>query len=256
LIDYFLEDHRAYLVLEHIDGVSLRDLVQEKGPLSREQILDLSLQMCDVLQYLHSLSPPVVHRDFTPENLIFNRDGRLVLIDFNVAQQREWTTTGTVVGKHAYLPPEQFRGQPCEQSDLYAMGATLFYLCTGNDPEPISCSHPAKHNTSVRSDLDAIVANLTAVELTDRFATITDVRNAINDLGRTAEEKSAIQEAGDARTIIAPELNDKGSSASENQTGEIDLVEPTPTVEESAEIIATILAGSTKEEMLPVRSKK
>ncbi|MBI2811254.1 MAG: protein kinase, partial [Candidatus Melainabacteria bacterium] len=72
LIDFFLEDHRAYLVLEHIDGMSLRQLIAKNGPLPLQDIIALSLQMCDVLEYLHSLSPAVVHRDFTPDNLILD----------------------------------------------------------------------------------------------------------------------------------------------------------------------------------------
>jgi tRNA A-37 threonylcarbamoyl transferase component Bud32 len=245
LIDYFLEDHRAYLVMEHIDGVSLRDLVQEKGSLSRAQLLDLSVQMCDVLQYLHSLSPPVVHRDFTPENLILNRDGKLVLIDFNVAQQREWTTTGTVVGKHAYLPPEQFRGQPCEQSDLYAMGATLFYLCTGKDPEPITCSHPAKESATVESDIDSIVAKLTKIELTDRFATIEDVRKAIDGLGGNRTKESPNRDIVGDHRVCEPDENGAHDSAI------------TLTLEEASEIISTIITdNSANKEKLPARSKK
>ena len=89
LIDFFLEDHRAYLVLEHIDGMSLRQLVAKNGPMPLADIISLSMQMCDVLEYLHSLSPAVVHRDFTPDNLILDSSGRLVLIDFNVAQQKQ-----------------------------------------------------------------------------------------------------------------------------------------------------------------------
>ena len=175
LADYFLEDHRAYLVLEHIDGASLSQLVEENGCLSQEQIYELAGQMCTVLQYLHSLEPAVVHRDFTPDNLILDKNDKLVLIDFNVAQQNQWTTTGTVVGKHAYLPPEQFRGQPCPQSDLYAMGATLFYLCTGVEPEPISSSHPGELNNAVDVGFDAFVAKLTAIELEERFQNIEEV---------------------------------------------------------------------------------
>ncbi|MBA4078746.1 MAG: hypothetical protein C0508_27205, partial [Cyanobacteria bacterium PR.023] len=142
LLDFFVEDHRAYLVLEHIDGTSLRTLIDKKGACDEVYVRSLALQMCHILEYLHGLSPPVVHRDFTPDNLILRSDGKLKLIDFNVAQQVEETTTGTIVGKHAYLPPEQFRGETVSQSDLYALGATLFFLLAGVDPEPISVSKP------------------------------------------------------------------------------------------------------------------
>jgi serine/threonine protein kinase len=182
LLDFFLEDHRAYLVMEHIDGLSLRQLVQKNGPLPLDQILSLSKQMCNVLEYLHSLSPAVVHRDFTPDNLILDSNGRLVLIDFNVAQQKQWTTTSTVVGKHAYLPAEQFRGKPTTQSDLYALGATLFFLFTGNDPQPITCSHPRDFDNHVPQEFDDAVAKLTAVEPEDRYQTAADVRKALSSI--------------------------------------------------------------------------
>ena len=169
LLDYFVEDHRAYLVLEHIDGSSLRKLVEDKGPMPEDRVRQLAAQMCGILAYLHNLAPPVVHRDFTPDNLILNHDGKLKLIDFNVAQQQESTTSGTVVGKHAYLPPEQFRGMPTSQSDIYAMGATLFYLLTGSDPEAISRSHPRKANEMISESFDRLVAKATAVNVKDRY---------------------------------------------------------------------------------------
>lgn len=192
LADYFLEDHRAYLVLEHIDGIPLSKLVEDNGPLHPEQVCALARQMCSVLAYLHSLEPAVVHRDFTPDNLILDKNGKLVLIDFNVAQQNQWTTTGTVVGKHAYLPPEQFRGKPCAQSDLYAMGATIFFLCTGLAPEPISCSHPAKFNEGVDGKLDLLVAKLTAVELEDRFQSVFEVAEKLSEIPLHRELKDNI----------------------------------------------------------------
>jgi serine/threonine protein kinase len=201
LADYFLEDHRAYLVLEHIDGASLSQLVEENGCLSRAQIYELAGQMCTVLQYLHSLKPAVVHRDFTPDNLILDKNDKLVLIDFNVAQQNQWTTTGTVVGKHAYLPPEQFRGQPCPQSDLYAMGATLFYLCTGVEPEPISSSHPDKLNSAVDPGFNAFVAKLTEIELEERFQNIGEVSMELARLVSLLENSNTV-----TRSLLTSEV--------------------------------------------------
>jgi len=172
LIDFFVEDHRAYLVLEHIDGASLRELVEKGGAMSETQVKELAMQMCSILAYLHSLSPPVVHRDFTPDNLILQKDGTLKLIDFNVAQQVEATVTGTVVGKHAYLPPEQFRGMPTSQSDIYAFGATLHFLLTGADPEPISKSHPAKQVPGISNGMDHIVSHATQLDCGQRYENV------------------------------------------------------------------------------------
>jgi tRNA A-37 threonylcarbamoyl transferase component Bud32 len=172
LVDYFIEDHRGYLVLEHIDGKTLRQLVQEEGAISEERALDLAVQMCEILAYLHERG--VIHRDFTPDNLILRHDGRLKLIDFNVAQQAQDGATGTIVGKHAFLPPEQFRGKPNFQSDIYAMGATLFFLTTGKDPEPITRAQPAEHNTNISPEFDQFVASCTELHCKKRMPTAVD----------------------------------------------------------------------------------
>lgn len=171
LIDFFVEDHRGYLVLEHIDGKSLREIVLNSGAISEENVRALAVQMCEMLSYLHGLTPPVVHRDFTPDNMILRNDGTLKLVDFNVAQQKDTTSTGTVVGKHAYLPPEQFRGQPTTQSDIYSMGASLFFILTAQDPDPITTLHPRNANPALSEEMDKIVARATAIELKDRYAT-------------------------------------------------------------------------------------
>lgn len=173
LLDYFVEDHRSYLVLEYIEGCTLRELIEREGPVDQARAFDIALQMCDILKLLHEHA--IVHRDFAPDNLILRNDGKLKLIDFNVAQQIQTGATGTIVGKHAYLPPEQFRGKPTTQSDLYAMGATLFFLLTGRDPEPISQSSPAAVNPNISAELDQIVKRATALQASSRYQTANEV---------------------------------------------------------------------------------
>lgn len=173
LVDYFIEDHRAYLVLEHIDGCTLRELILRDGALSEDRVHDLALQMCHLLSVLHSNN--TIHRDFTPDNLILNSKGKLKLIDFNVAQQIQEGSTGTIVGKHAYVPPEQFRGKAVLQSDLYAFGATLHYLLTGADPEPISVSSPRSKNESVSAAMDEVVKRATALQTNKRYLSATEI---------------------------------------------------------------------------------
>lgn len=118
--------------------------------------------------------------------------GRLVLIDFNVAQQKQWTTTSTVVGKHAYLPAEQFRGKPVPQSDLYAMGATLYFLFSGHDPQPISCSHPRNFDANVSLAFDDVVARLTHAEPEERFQTAEEARAALNSISSDSTEGKVV----------------------------------------------------------------
>ncbi|HEY9788089.1 MAG TPA: serine/threonine-protein kinase [Candidatus Obscuribacterales bacterium] len=173
LLDFFMEDHRGYLVLEHVDGISLRALVAERGPLNEEEVMRLAMQMCDILSYLHSQSPPVVHRDFTPENLILTPKG-LKLIDFNLAESGLPYGSTNCVGKPSYTPPEQIKGKPSRQSDLYAMGATICFLITGEDPEPLTVSAPRKKQPSVGRALDAAVRRLTQQDEKLRFASASE----------------------------------------------------------------------------------
>lgn len=191
LLDCFATGQRAYLVLEHIDGASLRLLVQEGGTLPEQEVVPLAIGMCDVLNYLHSLSPPIIHRDFTPENLLLRKNGQLALIDFNVAEQLESRQTKTMVGKHCYVPPEQFRGKADEQSDIYAAGCTIFWLLTGQDPEPINTSHPAIHDSNITANMDAIVARATAPDTNTRYRSAAQMKDDLLKLATQAGSAQA-----------------------------------------------------------------
>lgn len=180
--DAFIEDIRGYLVLEYVNGESLKSLIDRLGPASEKQVVDWTIQVCQILDYLHGLSPPVVHRDITPDNLLLQEDGTLKLVDFNVAYQVDSSSTATVVGKHSYIPPEQFRGKPTPQSDLYALGGTMHYLLTGKDPEPITRSHPRSLNPSVSEKLDQIVATATSVSAASRYENAQAMVSALREV--------------------------------------------------------------------------
>lgn len=171
MIDMFAEDRRIYLVLEKIEGKDLRKLVQETGALEESKVVGLALQMCEILSYLHGQEPPVIHRDFTPDNLILKEDGKIVLIDFSTASHKT-SYSGDCVGKHAYTSPDQFRGQACPQSDIYALGATLYYLLVGQDPVPLSESHPKTKVPGLSQDLDGIIAHATKLKLAERYENV------------------------------------------------------------------------------------
>ncbi len=179
--DSFTDEHRGYLVLDYIEGDSLRKLVKEKGALSEAEVREYAKQMASILHYLHELAPPVVHRDFTPENLILGKDGNLVLIDFNVARTMESSKTATVVGKHAYIPPEQFRGDADERSDVYALGATLYFLLTGEDPEPISQSHPKELTLNLSDEIDELIAETTHLDINKRTQSALEILKRLQD---------------------------------------------------------------------------
>lgn len=164
--DLFIEDHRAYLVMERAEGENLKSLVQKSGPLPEREVARLAWQMCGILKFLHSNDPPITHRDFTPDNLILSSDGMLKLIDFSVARQIESNVTGSVVGKPNFMAPEQFRGKPIPQSDLYSLGATMFFLLTGKEPEAIQSSILGESFTRTMNEL---VAKATSIEVENRF---------------------------------------------------------------------------------------
>lgn len=177
LFDAFVEDHRAYLVLEQLPGFSLKKYVSENGPVPESTACELASQMCDILHYLHDFQPPIMHLDFSPENLMLGSNGKVTLIDFNTCSDGTFPKK-TVIGKQCYMAPEQYRGKPSTASDIYSLGATLSYLLTGNEPEPISVSRPADAS-SIDQDLNELVSKLTALEETDRFTNINDVKHEL-----------------------------------------------------------------------------
>ncbi len=148
------------------------------GSCLQKQVIVLARQMCELLEFLHSCDPPIIHRDFTPENLMLTEGGQLKLIDFNVAHRLESSSTRTVVGKHAYVPPEQFRGRPTAQSDIYALGATMYFLLTGEDPEPITRSD-LSGDIAVPLSLSQIIMKATEPNAAERFQSATELKEAL-----------------------------------------------------------------------------
>ncbi|MGD1874939.1 MAG: protein kinase [Mastigocoleus sp.] len=132
--DYFVEAQKKYLAMELIHGQDLEKLILQKGPVNPAQAITWMIQTCDVLDYLHSHSPPLIHRDIKPANLMVgNSDNRVVVLDFGAVKEIG-TVPGTRIGAEGYCAPEQERGQPLIQSDLYAIGPTLIFLTTGENP--------------------------------------------------------------------------------------------------------------------------
>lgn len=136
-LDFFVEAHQFYLVMEWIPGRNLSDHIREQGPLTPDKAITCGLQVCNVLEYLQQQNPPLIHRDIKPANLVLRyHDGRIVLVDFGVvkllggAEQTRLALSG-------YRAPEQLHGQAFPQSDFFSLGSTLLYLLTGRDPSRI-----------------------------------------------------------------------------------------------------------------------
>ncbi len=176
LLDCFVEDNRGYIVLEYFNGETLKALVAANGPLDESAVLEVIISICDILSYLHSFRPAIIHRDLTPDNLMCNSAGEIMLIDFTVAHQLQSTRTATVVGKQAYIPVEQFRGHPQPQSDIYALGCTMYFLLTGSDPAPMQESDPRVERPEISMKLSAIVKRATAFDVADRYGSADELK--------------------------------------------------------------------------------
>ncbi|MGV8119786.1 MAG: serine/threonine protein kinase [Candidatus Xenobiia bacterium LiM19] len=139
VVDVFGEGKKHYIVMEYVEGQNLQRKLKEKGSaFSFDEILPWMLQLLDILSYLHSLEPPVVFRDLKPSNIMITAGGRIKLIDFGIARlfSPEKVKDTYVMGTPGFSAPEQYgRAQTDPRSDIYALGATIFYLLTGDDPE-------------------------------------------------------------------------------------------------------------------------
>lgn len=132
--DFFVEGGKKYLAMELIHGQDLEKRIYQRGPVAPPQAIAWMIQTCEVLEYIHSQSPPIVHRDIKPANLMARHaDNRIVVLDFGAVKEIG-TQAGTRIGAPDYSAPEQNRGQPLPQSDLYAIGPTLIFLLSGSSP--------------------------------------------------------------------------------------------------------------------------
>jgi serine/threonine protein kinase len=125
-------------------------------------------QILTVLIYLEQQSPPVVHRDLTPENIVFRPQGNLAVIDFGAANEFIGTATGTVVGKQGYIAPEQFRGKAELKSDIYSLGCTAHFLLTGREPEALMLSRPKMFNKQITDNINDLVMQMTCQQVENR----------------------------------------------------------------------------------------
>jgi len=139
--DFFTEGGRPYLVMDLIPGESLeKKLDRLRGqPMDEAEALKYGIQMCRVLQFLHTQDPPIIFRDVKPANIMLLPNGQIKLIDFGIARTyKEGKRRDTMsMGTAAYAPFEQFgKGQTDARSDIYSLAATLYHLLTGRPPTP------------------------------------------------------------------------------------------------------------------------
>jgi serine/threonine protein kinase/tetratricopeptide (TPR) repeat protein len=184
-----------FMVMELIEGKTLKGLLAEMGTLPEALLLEISDQVLAALHVIHERG--VVHRDIKPENIVLTPDHRVLLMDLGVARREtgyERTRVGEFIGSLAYAPPEQFSGTVSRRSDLYALGVTLYELATGKNPFPqgdLAGLIRAKIETelppprTVAPDLDPfwdqVIATCVRREKTERFANADELRTVLRE---------------------------------------------------------------------------
>jgi serine/threonine protein kinase len=136
VIDRGEQDGRQFIVFEYVDGMNLKELMTQGGPVSPREAIELALQVARGLSFAHENG--LVHRDVKPQNVLLDADGRAKVTDFGIAHAVDvdgMTITGTIMGTSNYIAPEQARGQAVdEQTDVYSLGCVLYELLAGDVP--------------------------------------------------------------------------------------------------------------------------
>jgi len=177
IYDFFDQNNRAYLVMEHINGRDIEAILTQTRTLPLEKIMEWAIDLCDVLDYLHNHEPdPIVFRDIKPSNVMVDSLGKVRLIDFGIAKTfvAADRRKHTIIGTEGYSAPEQYKGNISPASDQYSLGATLHHILTRSDPR---LEHPftfherpiQEHNPDVPQWFSDILDKALAFAPEDRF---------------------------------------------------------------------------------------
>ena len=204
LYHHFQDRDNWYLVLEYFDGPTLETYLEERlakgNPPRFDEVLDLGIQLCTVLDYLHTHHPPIIFRDLKPGNIIRGFDGKLFLVDFGIARHfRSGQSRDTqLLGSPGYAAPEQYgRAQTSPRSDIYSLGVLLYAILSRSDP-----THDAPDLLALDLSLHAggqamhdLLARMMALDPADRPSSAREVvatLEAIKQRGQHAQNTGRI----------------------------------------------------------------
>lgn len=185
IVDIIDQQDNYLIVMDYIEGITLENIMQEEGVQPQEKVVDWAIQLCDVLQYLHTRKPAIIYRDMKPSNIMLRSDGSVVLIYFGTAREfkERHVEDTTCLGTQGYAAPEQFggMGQTDERTDIYSLGATMYRLVTGHNPsEPPYEMYPITHwNPRLSTGLEGIIAKCTSKDPKSRYQSVQEVRYAL-----------------------------------------------------------------------------
>jgi serine/threonine protein kinase len=204
ITDRFDAQNRHYLVMEYVEGRNLEEELAARGgePLPEGLIIDVGRQLCDVLAYLHNMTPPIVYRDMKPSNVMLTSKGRVVLVDFGIARLFKAARKGTMIGTLGFAPPEQYKGDIDPRSDIYSLAATMHYMLTARDPEkfpPFSFPKLKELRPEVSSNLATAIDSALSYNVEGRPQTVEAFRDMmLYGTGISASGEAVSSKAGTA----------------------------------------------------------
>lgn len=236
--DFFIEGHRAFLVMQFIEGADLaRIMAQQPGPFPLDSVVAWADQLLDALIYLHSRDRQVIHRDIKPHNLKLTPQGQIALLDFGLARtptgENRGATSAAFGYTKQYAPLEQIQDSATgPRSDIYALGATLYHLLTGVKPldsvtraAALDSSHPDplrpanEVQWAIGPEIAGILQRAMAQSPDDRYASATDFRDALRQVGRTRNigHSPLLEGQVEANDSTGNQLHAAASQAPENE---------------------------------------
>lgn len=181
IVDVIDEEGRFLIVMDYIEGNTLEKALNLMGAQPQEYVIEWGIQLCDVLEYLHTRKPAIIYRDIKPGNIMLRPDGTITLIDFGTAREfKEQKNSDTsYLGTRGYAAPEQFggMGQTDARTDIYCLGATLYHLVTGHNPsEPPYEFYPIRYwNQQLSPGLEYIINKCVQSNPDDRYSSCAEV---------------------------------------------------------------------------------
>ena len=181
IVDVIDEEGRFLIVMDYIEGNTLEKALNLLGAQPQEYVIEWGIQLCDVLEYLHTRKPAIIYRDIKPGNIMLRPDGTIMLIDFGTAREYKETKNSdtSYLGTRGYAAPEQFggMGQTDARTDIYCLGATLYHLVTGHNPsEPPYEFYPIRYwNQQLSPGLEYIINKCVQSNPDDRYQSCAEV---------------------------------------------------------------------------------
>ena len=226
IYDVVDEGNLHYIVMELIEGITLKSYIEKKGHLENKEAIGIAIQVGSGIAAAHAQH--IIHRDIKPQNMLISRDGKVKVADFGIARAvSSQTVNATAVGSVHYISPEQARGGYCdERSDIYSFGITMYEMLTGRVPfegdntVAVALAHledpvvpPSQYNSGIWYGLEQIILKCTQKRPDRRYATMAEVISDLRcvlvdpDYDIYEEDQEDYDELSETRPITRQELN-------------------------------------------------